>query len=570
MSEALQKTGAQILHDVLLREGVEVIFGYPGSDMLPFYDQLYESQRIRHVLVRHEQAAAHAADGYARVSGKTGVCMATSGPGSTNLITGIAAAYADSVPIVALTFNAPSHHFGKGVFQEADMMSISKTIVKKNWRITSAEDVSAILGSAFRAARAYPQGPVLIDIPSDILRQNISEVSEECSDPDIPSKQLLSEEELSQFFSLLSQAKRPVFIAGNGVIQSQSHEYFRSFIEKIQMPTATTVSGVGSIDEQHPLALHVVGVLGTPYANSALQKSDLIVAWGMHLEPRSTARPEYFAPDAKIIQIDIDHGVCGRFIQPSYCFNGNIYSILSQLLGDSHTSSLSVSPEWLSHIALWKHSCALQYDRTLPRVQPHSIMEKIEKYAPHVRIFAGNGLHKYWALRWFSYKYPRQFNTNSRFGAMGFALPGALGASLALKNELIIVVTGDGDIQMTIQEFDTVVHLGAPLKIVCFNNRSLGAIRQHQHASYGDRFIGSTFDRHIPIDAIARAYGIPAVSLVDPIEADATLSEALTTPGPYLVNIILDPDTYLEQKISVSDSLDSLTCPVEPLDVEGK
>lgn len=560
-----KKTGAELLYDALLGEGVDVIFGYPGSDMLPLYDLLYDSPHIRHILVRHEQAAAHAADGYARASGKPGVCMATAGPGSTNLVTGIAAAYADSIPLVALAFNAPSVHFGKGVFQEVDMISISKTIVKDNWRIKSANEIPTVIQAAFAKAKEYPQGPVLIDIPSDMIR-NVAESKIVCEPEEKQQrKTALTEKELSVFYSLLSRSQRPVFIAGNGIVQSRSHELFRTFTDHIRIPVASTISGVGSVDERHPLALHVAGVLGTPYANSALQKADLIVAWGMHFEPRSTALSDSFAPDAAIVQIDIDHGVCGLFIHPSECFNGDIATIIGQLLDDHRFDDMVVPSEWLSQITLWKNSCALRYEKSSKTLQPQAIMGMLEKTDPNIRIFSGNGLHKYWALRHFNYRYPRQWNTNSRFGAMGFALPGAMGASIALPEESIAVVTGDGDIQMTIQELATIAELKLPLKIFVFNNASLGAIRQHQHASYGRRFIGSTFEQHLPIHAIARAYGIESEIVEKPTELKNAVERSFETSGPYLINFILDPDTYLENKISVNEPLDSLICFVEPI-----
>lgn len=565
MNEATAKTGASLLYDALIQEEVEVIFGYPGSDMLPLYDQLYDSPDIRHILVRHEQAAAHAADGYARVSGKAGVCMATSGPGSTNLVTGIAAAFADSVPIVALTFNASSEHSGKGIFQEADILSITKTIVKKNWRIQSVEQISLYVQEAFQEAKRYPQGPVLIDIPSDILKKSIQNAPQDVIEYEDEGKRILSEEECTSFFSLLSNAKRPVFIAGSGIIQSHSSEQFQRLVEKINIPVASTVSGVGSISEIHPLALEVAGVLGTPYANSALQQADLIIAWGMHFEPRSTARSDFFAPNAHIIQIDINHGVCGRFIQPTLCLNGEIHSIIDQVLHDSRLSVICTPSQWLEQIALWKHSCALRYDKHSSFLQPPMIMETLESLTPRIRIFSGNGLHKYWALRHFHYQYPRQFNTNSRFGAMGFALPGAIGASIALSNESIVVITGDGDIQMTIQELATIVDLQAPLKILVFNNGSLGAIRQHQYFSYGKRFIGSSFEKRLPVAAIAHEYGIPSETISHNDQIESAVKRAMEHKGPYLIDCIISPDTFLDKKISISESLDALVCPVEAI-----
>ncbi len=565
MNSADQKSGAQVLYEALIRQGVSVIFGYPGSGMLPFYDQLYHSPHIRHILVRHEQAAAHAADGYARVSGKAGVCMATSGPGSTNLVTGIAAAFADSIPIVALTFNTSSEHSGKGVFQEVDIRSITKTIVKKSWRIQSVEEISSYVQEAFQEAMRYPRGPVLIDIPSDILKKSTQSALQDAIEYSDEGKKILSEEECASFFSLLSNAKRPVFIAGSGIIQSNSSEQFQRLVEQINVPIASTVSGVGSISETHSLALEVVGVLGTPYANSALQQADLIVAWGMHFEPRSTARPDFFAPNARIVQIDINHGVCGRFIQPTLCLNGEIRSIIDQVLHDSRLSAIHAPSHWLEQIALWKHSCALSYDKNSPSLQPPMIMETLESLAPRIRIFSGNGLHKYWALRHFHYQYPRQFNTNSRFGAMGFALPGAVGASIALSNESMVVITGDGDIQMTIQELATIVDLQVPLKILVFNNGSLGAIRQHQHFSYEKRFIGSSFEKRLPIAAIAREYGIPSETISHNSQIESAVKRALEYKGPYLIDCIIHPDTFLDKKISISESLDALVCPVEAI-----
>lgn len=565
MDTVEKKTGAELLYDALIREGVEIIFGYPGSDTLPLYDLLYDSKQIRHILVRHEQAAAHAADGYARVSGKPGVCMATSGPGATNLITGIAAAMADSIPIIAITFNAPLSLGGKGAFQEADIISMTKPVTKSSYRVEHVEDIPPIIRRAFMQCQSFPHGPVLIDIPSDIL----SDMTEGHSSITFPPLELLkesfTEEELNSFFSYLLAAHQPVCIAGSGVIQSGAHDQFINFIKKTGIPVATTVSGAGCISEDHPLALKTIGVLGTPYANSALQHADLIIAWGMHFESRSTARTESFAPNARIIQIDINHRACALFVQPTLCLNGDIATVLKQISEDEKLKKFYISQSWLDRIALWKQSCAFQ-SVSLDRLHPQQIMEALELLAPRIRIFSGNGLHKYWALRHFHYRYPRQFNTNSRFGAMGFALPGAIGASIALPREPIVVVIGDGDIQMTIQELATIVQEQLPIKILVFNNSSLGAIRQHQHYSYGRRFIASTFDQEIPIDAIARAYGIEAENPSSKDEMLLALRRALNTPGPFLINCRIDPDIYLDKKISIRQSLNDLICPVDPID----
>lgn len=565
MNEIEKKTGAELLYNALVSEGVEVLFGYPGSDMLPFYDKLYDSKQIRHVLVRHEQAAAHAADGYARVSGKVGLCMATSGPGATNLITGIAAAMADSIPIVAITFNAPSSLEGKGAFQEADILSMTKPITKSSYHVECVEDIPVIIKHAFKQCRSFPHGPVLIDIPSDMMRCTAKGRSSIAFPPLEPLKELLTHDELNSFFSHLFDARQPVCIAGSGVIQSGVHKQFIRFIEKTGIPAATTVSGIGSISEDHPLALETIGVLGTPYANSALQKADLIIAWGMHFEPRSTARAKSFAPNAHIIQIDINHRTCALFVQPTVCLNGDISMVLTQVLEDERLGQFHTSQSWQGHIALWKESCA--FPKMSPdRLHPQQIMEALESLAPHIRVFSGNGLHKYWALRHFHYCYPHQFNTNSRFGAMGFALPGSLGAAIALRGEPIALIVGDGDIQMTIQELATIVQERLPIKILVFNNGSLGAIRQHQHHSYGKRYIASTFEQELPIDAIARAYGIEAVNLSSQKDIVSVLRKALDVPGPFLINCRIDPDLYLDKKISIHQSLDDLTCPVEPID----
>ncbi len=557
------KTGAKLLHDALVSEGIGIIFGIPGSDVLPFYDEMFQSKKIKHFLFRHEQASVHAADGFFRASGQLAACISTSGPGATNQITGIAAAYADSIPLIVINMNTSRKNLGKGAFQEVDIVKLTKPITKKNFLVMKAADFPRVVSEAVNVAMAIPRGPVLINIPKDVFKEKAVKIK--------PITKTIVENQFSspnQFFikkafKWLSESKRPVFLVGEGLITSEQSVLFCKLAKKMQIPVATTVSGVGTFPENHKLSLQAAGVLGTPYANSAIQKSDLLLVLGASLESRTTANSSSFAKKAKIIHVDIDAKQCGKFISPSLCLSEDIKDFLFQLNNYLSKNPFKKRKKWLKSIERWKTNCPLSYSPSKELTKPQELIEELNKLVPEAKIFAGNGQHKYWAMRYFTFKKPRQFNVNSRFGCLGFAFPGAIGAKIAKPKDTIIVVLGDGDFQANIQELATVVENKIDLKIIVINNHTLGAVYQHQHFSYNNRFFGSYYRLDLNFAKVARVYGLESIRIKKPNEIKPALQRMLKSKRPFLLEALISKNEYLLPKISVSDSLDKASCLID-------
>ena len=552
------KTGAELLHDSLANVGVRMIFGIPGSDTLPFYDELLKSQKIKHILVRHEQAAVHAADGFYRVSGKIAATISTSGPGSTNLVTGLASAFADSIPLISITINTRTEHLGKGSFQEVDIVSITKTVVKKNFQVTSAADIPTVINEASMVAITRPQGPVLIDIPNDVLKEKTKFSTSPYQTKEKETKIHIDKDLLAKVLKIIADSNRPVFLVGEGLIAEKSIGEFRKIIEKTKIPVATTVSGVGILSEDHPLSLQVGGILGTSYASLAIQNADALIVMGTSLETRTTGDKALFAKNAKIIHIDMDSSKCGLFINPDICVHMPITEFIKGLNRYIVKSGFIEKKEWLGTISKWKKDMPLNYKSSGNHIKPQKVVEVLNSLAPDSTLFVGNGLHKYWTMRYFTFKIPRQFNVSSRFGCMGFAFPGSIGAKLAEPKRQVIAIVGDGDFQMNIQELATAVENNLDIKVIIVNNRALGAIYQHQHFSYQDRFIGSYYNIDINFAKIAKAYGAKGERISKPSQIEHALKIMLNTKGVYVLEVMIRRDEYLLPKISTSDSLDKI------------
>jgi acetolactate synthase-1/2/3 large subunit len=532
------KTGAKILVESLQREGVETIFGYPGGVVLPIYDELYDSS-LRHILVRHEQAAAHAADGYARASGRVGVCLATSGPGACNLVTGIATAYMDSVPIVALTGQVPTNLLGNDAFQESDITGITLPITKHNYLVKNTADLGRVIKEAFYIAGTGRPGPVLIDIPKDVST-NVIKVSP------VPDKVTLRgynptyrghRRQIEKALQLIAAAERPVIYAGGGVIISNASGELVDFATQLGIPIATTLMGLGCIPGDHPLNLGMLGMHGTEYANFAITESDVLFSIGVRFDDRVTGKTDTFAPHAKIIHIDIDPAEIGKNKRVDVPVVGDVKAVLQDML--SMLKKNGLKDAWLKKIKHWKQHHPL----TCPddgRLHPQFVVRQMSELLKGDAIIVSEvGQNQMWTAQHYCFKNPRTWITSGGLGTMGYGLPAAMGAHFARPDIPVFDVAGDGSIQMNIQEFGTISHNKIPVKIAILNNRFLGMVRQWQELFYDRRY---SFTELPPVEfvKIANAYGIEGVKVESPDDVMPALRAALDCDGPFVMDFRIE------------------------------
>ena len=478
-------TGAKILIESLLKENTEVVFGYPGGAVLPIFDALYDYS-LRFILVRHEQAAAHAADGYARATGKVGVCMATSGPGATNLTTGIANAYMDSIPLVAITGQVKTFLIGNDAFQEADVTGITRPITKHNYLVKNIKDLPRIVKEAFYIASTGRPGPVVIDLPVDIQLQEAefnypANVDIRGYKPTI----IGHPGQVKKAAKLIVASKKPIIYAGGGVIISEAAGLVRELAERTQIPVTTTLLGLGCFPQDHNLSLGMLGMHGTAYANHAIQESDLIIAIGARFDDRVTGKLDEFAPQAKIIHIDIDPAAISKNVKVDVPIVGDAKDILSQLL------PLVGKPNhkaWLDQVEGWKKKYALTYKND-DKLRPQYVIEEIYKLTKGEAIITTEvGQNQMWAAQFYKYTKPRTFISSGGLGTMGYGFPAAIGAQIGKPEAVVFDIAGDGSIQMNIQELTTAVLNKLPVKVAILNNRYLGMVRQWQELFYGKRY----------------------------------------------------------------------------------
>jgi acetolactate synthase I/II/III large subunit len=532
------KTGAKILVESLQREGVEIIFGYPGGVVLPIYDELYNSS-LRHILVRHEQAAAHAADGYARASGRVGVCLATSGPGACNLVTGIATAYMDSVPIVALTGQVPTNLLGNDAFQESDITGITMPITKHNYLVKDTADLGRVVKEAFYIAGTGRPGPVLIDIPKDVCTKVIKE-------PPVPEKVILRgynptyrghKRQIEKALQLITAAERPVIYAGGGVILSNASAELVDFATQLGIPITTTLMGIGCIPGDHPLNLGMLGMHGTEYANFAITESDVLFSIGVRFDDRVTGKTDTFAPHAKIIHIDIDPAEIGKNKRVDVPVVGDVKVILQDMI--SMLKKNGFKDTWLKKIKHWKQHHPLKCPQD-GRLHPQFIIRQMSELLGGDAIIVSEvGQNQMWTAQHYCFKNPRTWITSGGLGTMGYGLPAAMGAHFARPDLPVFDVAGDGSIQMNIQEFGTISHNKIPVKIAILNNRFLGMVRQWQELFYDRRY---SFTELPPVEfvKIANAYGIEGVKVESPDEVMPALKSALDCDGPFVMDFRIE------------------------------
>ncbi|MGI6452964.1 MAG: biosynthetic-type acetolactate synthase large subunit [Syntrophomonadaceae bacterium] len=554
--------GAQILLQCLQEEGVDTIFGYPGGAVLPIYDAIFDSP-IRHILTRHEQGAAHAADGYARATGKVGVCIATSGPGATNLVTGIATAYMDSTPMVCFTGQVATSLIGKDAFQEADITGITLPITKHNYLVEKTEDIARVVKEAFYIARTNRPGPVVVDLPKDIMEREIEyePVTEEIN---IRSYRVMKGYNAGQVISavkLIEQAQKPVIYAGGGVIASEASNELIELAEKRQIPVTTTLMGMGSFPGDNPLFLGMLGMHGTKYANYAVSACDLLIAIGVRFDDRVTGKIETFAPHAKIIHIDIDAAEIGKNVKVNVPIVGQVKEVLTAL--NQRLSPVDTEPlkEWKQMIADWKASYPLTYGLASEgRIMPQKVIEEIFQVTAGKAIITTEvGQNQMWTAQHFKFLYPRSFLTSGGLGTMGYGMPAAIGAKIARPDWPVIDIAGDGSIQMNIQELGTAVQYKLPIIICILNNQFLGMVRQWQGLFYKGRYSHTDISHQPDFVKLAEAYGAVGRRIQDPGQVNSALREALdVTDRPVVLDFWVEREADVFPMVPPGGSLSEM------------
>lgn len=531
--------GAEITIKTLERLGVDTVFAYPGGAAIEFHQALKDSS-IRVILPRNEQGGAFAADGYARVTGKTGVCMATSGPGATNLLTGIADAYMDSIPMVIITGQVATSFIGKNAFQETDIIGMTRPIVKHSYLVLAPEDIVPTIVNAFYLANSGRPGPVLIDIPKNIQQAKLPFVFnpeptvQAYSIPGAPAK-----EQIDTIRDAIAKSERPCLYAGGGIIAADAAKELTEFAEKYDIPVVTTLMGIGSIPEDHPLSLKWLGMHGTYYANYAANECDLLLAFGARFDDRVTGSVEYFAQDAKIVHVDIDQSEINKNVRADIGVVANIRDVLIELNKDPVRKE---RPVWKTAIRMWKKQHPLSYRKEAGVLKPQSVIETICRLTNgEAVIVPGVGQHQMWAAQFYTFKYPRQLLTSGGLGSMGFGLPAAMGAKLAVPEKTVINIDGDGSFQMNIQELGTVFAEDIPVKMVILNNQHLGMVAQWEDRFYGSRRGNTdlTMEGQRPYPdfvTIAKGYEIPGREVWNEEELEDAVREMLEAKGPFLLD----------------------------------
>lgn len=536
----MKLSGARILCQALVREGVEVIFGFPGGSVLPLYDVLPEFPQIRHILVRHEQAAAHAADGYARITGKVGVCLATSGPGATNLVTGIANAHLDSAPVVAITGQVARPFIGKDSFQEVDITGITLPITKHNYLVRAADELASTVKEAFFLARTGRPGPVLIDIPRDVFVEEAEfHYPEKVALAGYKPAHVGHPAQIRKAADLINGSECPVIIAGRGILISNACSQLKELAEKAQIPVVSTLLGIGSFPGNHVLSLGMLGMHGTAYANMAVQNSDVIIALGMRFDDRATGKVGGFAPAARVIHVDIDAAEIGKNVRVDIPIVGDVKAVLEAL---NQQVNATTRTEWFRVIEQWRLEHPLCFTSEGERLLPQYVINQIyQATGGQAIVVAGVGQHQMWCAQHYLYARPNGLISSGGLGTMGFELPASIGVKVAVPNDIVWCVAGDGGFQMNIQELATVVQDKVGVKIAVINNGYLGMVRQWQELFYGRRYVGTPLWSPDFVK-VAAAYGIPGLRVKDKSGVAPAIQKAMACDGPFLLEFVVEPE----------------------------
>lgn len=555
-------SGARIILECLSRLGVKDIFGYPGGAVIPFYDELYNYKNLKHYFARHEQGAAHEADGYARASGKAGVCLATSGPGATNLVTGIMTAHMDSIPLIAITGQVTSDLLGKDAFQEADIVGITVPITKNNYLVQNIRELPHIIREAHYIATTGRPGPVLVDVPKDIQLSKITydefeklynkKYEIEGYDPTYNGHPV----QIKKAVKEIQNAKKPLIIAGAGILKAGAAKELRDLAENLNIPVTMTLLGLGSLPTKHELSLGMLGMHGTVYANYATAEADLIIAAGIRFDDRITGNPDKFCKNAKIIHIDIDPAEIGKNKKPDIPIVGDLKNVLEEM---NNALKPKEHKEWIEQIEEWKQEYPLVYKKKdKDKLCPQEVLEKIDSIINGNAIIATDvGQHQMWAAQFLSYNKPNSICTSGGAGTMGFGLPAAIGAQVAKPDEKVIAIVGDGGFQMTLQELMVVKEYNLPVKIVILNNSYLGMVRQWQEMFNEKRYSFVDLTHNPDFVKIGEAYGIKSVKLSKP-EDLSQLEDLLNSNEAVLIDCVVEKEENVLPMIPAGTSVDQI------------
>ncbi|MBV2208753.1 MAG: acetolactate synthase 2 catalytic subunit [Thermomonas sp.] len=535
--------GARWLAQALVAEGVDTLFGYPGGAIMPFYDALHDTPQLRHVLPRHEQGAAYAANGYARASGRVGVCISTSGPGASNLVTGIADAMVDSVPMVVITGQVPTALMGTDAFQELDVFAMTMPMVKHNFIARRVEDLPTMLGEAFRLARSGRPGPVLIDLPKDVQLADASQLPEHVS-LGTDAVEQPKDASLHAALAMISQAQRPVIYGGGGINLGSAVQQFRTFVDATQIPTVLTLKGLGALPTQHPLNMGMLGMHGSRAANLAVQEADLLIVVGARFDDRATGKLAEFAPQARIVHMDLDACEIGKLRQADVGVRGDLITTLTKLTlpcaAHLHGRNGTARKAWRSQCKQRAQQYAPRYNAPGEGVYAPALLKRISELAPNAIVACDVGQHQMWVAQHWQMSHPQKHLTSGALGAMGFGLPAALGAQEACRDAQVVCVSGDGSIMMNIQELATLKRYRLPVKIVLLDNQALGMVRQWQELFFDKRYSEVDLSDNPDFAAVAEAFGIQALRVDKAAGVDAALQALLNADGPALLHVPID------------------------------
>ncbi len=559
-------SGSEILLQSLKREKVDVLFGLPGGAVLPLYDAMY-SAGIRHLLVRHEQASAFAADGYARVTGKPGVCLGTSGPGATNMITGLTSAMMDSIPVVALTGQVPATLIGKDAFQEADTIGITLPCTKQSFLVRSAADIPSVIQRAFKAAISGRPGPVLVDLPKSVLMEKSEASYPPGTGPEQPARaREWTAADLEHAADMLMESRRAVLYVGGGAVTADASAEVRELAELLHVPATTTLMGLGAFPSRHALSLGMLGKHGSYATNMAVSQCDLLVAIGARFDDRVTGRLNGFATNAKKIHFDVDPSEINKNVRADLALVGDAREALQALIAVLRRRQPEFEPErrqWLQRIETWRGEHPLTYDKYANNVKPQAVVETLSQFAAEDAIVAVDvGQHQMWAAQFYNFSRPRTWLSSSGLGSMGYGFPAAMGAQMAFPERQVIAIVGDGGFQMTLNDLATAVQYHVPVKIAILNNRALGMVRQWQEIFFEKRYCDIDLDFAPDFVKLAEAYGIRAARVEHRTDVADAVREFLSDREPRLIDFWVDPSENVYPIVPPGASLAEMV--VEP------